>query len=154
MTKVEHTVDIQAPIQEVFAALTDPHRTVEWNPNIVEVSGVNGPMRVGSSWRQVTMIMGHPSTLTCTVVRCQPPHEGVLEISGEHQGRTWTRCEPLGSGTRVTQGVEFNPPGGKLGSLVGGLARPAMHRELKQTMARQQAILEREHGAAHGSRTS
>lgn len=154
MPIVEQSIDIQAPIDVVFDALTDPRRTQEWNPNIVEVSGVTYPLREGSSWRQVALVLGKPANLSCRIVRFLPPHEGVLEISGDQRARAWTRCESLGSSTRVTQGIDFAPPGGRLGKLAGGLARPAVQYELHQTMTRQRAILEAEFGGVRQPRSS
>jgi hypothetical protein len=42
----------------------------------------------------------------------------------------------------VTQGIEFEVPGGFLGQLAGGFAREAVRREIRQTMERQRAALE------------
>ena len=145
MASVEETIDIAAPVDRVFSALTDPRRTTEWNMNVLEVKDISDSVpREGTTWTQVTLVSGRPAHLTCRVTVYRPPHEGTLEISGDYKGRTWSVCKPNGAGTRVTQGVEFTLPGGLLGRMATGFATRLMRNELKETMARQRAILEEE----------
>jgi uncharacterized protein YndB with AHSA1/START domain len=154
MTQIEESLNIKAPLEAVFQALTDPRRTVEWNPNIIEVSDVEHPVRVGSSWRQVTMVAGRRMNLNCRVERYEPPHVGVLHISGDQTGKTWTKCQAVDGTTRVSQGIEFEVPAGMFGRVAAGFARGMLQRELAHTMARQRDILEREAGASGGSKSA
>jgi len=155
VTTVEHSVDIRAPIDAVFAALTDPRRGPEWNTNILDVAGFSGyPLQVGSTWRQTMMMMGRPTTLNCRIAQWDPPYEGLLEISGGQRAQVRTQCRPVGASTRVTQVLDFVPPGGALGRLAANLAVSAVRREMAVAMERQRAALEREIGASGGSRTS
>lgn len=155
MARVEHTVDIKAPIDQVFAALTDPKRAPEWNNNVVEVRDVSDyPVKKGSSWRQTTLVVGRKVDLMCRVTGLDPPHLGLLEVSGPQQARISTTCEERGGYTLVTESIEFEPPGGIAGRLAAGLMRSTVHRELAQTMERQREILEREAGGTDGSRAS
>jgi uncharacterized membrane protein len=154
MPTVEHTVKIRAPIEAVFTAATDPKRAPEWNPNVIEVRDVTYPLQEGSTWKQITVVMGRQVTLNCRVVRFGPPHEGDLEVSGDLRGRIWTRCQSDGTETQVTQGIEFEPPGGSLVRMAAGLLRPTVQRELKQSMERQRTTLEQESGGIGGSGTA
>lgn len=153
LAQVEEIIDIHAPIAEVFEAITDPRRIPEWNPNIIEVSPVSYPIGVGSTWRQVTSVAGRPMNLTCRVVRFERPNEGVLEISGDQSGRTWTICTESNGYTRVRQGIEFRLPGGSLGQMASGFVRQAVRRELSRTMARQREVLERDARGKRGPGT-
>src|SRR6266536_1414876 len=122
MTHVEYTLDIQAPIDAVFAAATDPRRAPEWNHEVVEVADVSpGPTRVGTQWRQPTMMGGRVMNLICRVIHYDPPREGVLTVSGDQRARIALRCASIPAGTRLTQSIDFDPPGGLLGKLAGGL---------------------------------
>lgn len=153
MTSVEQTIEIRAPIERVFDALTDPRRGPEWNPNIVEVTDFSGyPVHEGTTWRQVVMMLGRPMRLTCRVAEFQPPYAGVVEISGDQRGRIWTRCAERGAATHVVQGMEFVPPGGALGRLGAGMMRGRIQQELHGTMVRQRDALMAE-GGDDGSRT-
>lgn len=154
MPTVQRSVVIYAPIAEVFAAATDPNRGPEWNPNVQPGISVPLPVTTGTQWQQTTVAMGRPMKLTCTVTDFQPPYYGELAITGEQQGKSVTRCEQEGPGTRLTQVFEFTMPGGRLGRMVGGVAESMLGRELEQTMRRIKMTLEMEHGGAYGSGTS
>jgi len=41
VTTVIETIEIRAPREAVFAAITDPRRTMEWNSNILEVGSLS-----------------------------------------------------------------------------------------------------------------
>ena len=155
MPVVEDTIDIRAPIDRVFEALTDPRRGPEWNPNIVDVQMLSGmPIGEGTSWRQVTVMLGRPTNLLCRITRYRAPHEGLLEVSGAYGGRIWTLCEENGGVTRVTQRLEYEIPGGALGRMAAGLAGTAIRREMVKGMQRQRETLEREAGGHGGPGTA
>jgi uncharacterized membrane protein len=155
MPRAEHSLDIRAPIDRVFAVITDPARAPEWNDNVLEVRAVSdGPVREGTTWQQTTVMLGRPTQLECRVIRYQPPCHGVLRVTGPYRAEITTRCEPVGERTRVVQIIEFEPPGGLLGKMAGGLVSPVVKRELAQSMERQRALLEREAGGGNGSGTS
>lgn len=142
MTVVEESVDIPAPIEAVFTALTDPQRGPEWNLSIVEVTDFSGyPVQVGTTWVQVVMMLGRPMRLTCRVREYQPPHQGLVEVSGAQRGRIWTRCQDLGGTTRVVQGMDFTPPGGVLGRIGMGMLKGQIQREMHDSMMRQRDTL-------------
>lgn len=151
MPSVQRSIEIDAPIEDVFEAATDPNRGPEWNPNIQHVETVQVPIGEGSQWEQTAIAMGRPVRLTCTVARFQPPHYGELLISGEQKGRTITRCENVDGRTQLTQALEFVMPGGMLGRLVGGMAEPMLGRELEQSLRRIKMTLELENGSGNGS---
>jgi hypothetical protein len=149
--RLEETIDIRAPIDGVFTALTDPRRGPEWDDNIVEVLYFSGyPVQEGATWRQVITLLGRHTTLYCRVLGYAPPNEGSIEVTGQLQATIWTKCQDLDGVTRVTQGIDFAMPGGLLGRMVSGVAVGAVHRGIIKSMQRQRDILEREYevGAA------
>lgn len=144
-----------APIDRVFAALTDPRRGSDWNPAITGIHGVTpGPAQVGTQWNQSTLIGGREINLVCRITQLNPPTYGVLEISGDQRGTITTHCAPLGAGTRVTQTLNFVPPGGIFGQMAGGFLSNALRREMSRTMERQRMIIEAEAGPTRESRSS
>jgi uncharacterized membrane protein len=151
MPSVQRSIDIDAPIEDVFGAATDPNRGPEWNPNIQQVDIVRLPIGEGSQWEQTAIAMGRPMRLTCTVSQFQPPSYGELLISGDQQGRTITRCQSVDGRTRLTQALEFVMPGGMLGRMVGGMVEPMLGRELEQSLRRIKMTLELENGSGNGS---
>jgi uncharacterized protein YndB with AHSA1/START domain len=151
VTQVEATLDIRAPIELVFLAITDPRRAREWNDNVADVTNISDyPVRQGSTWRQVTIMAGRPTNLNCRIATFRPPYEGLLEISGGQKGSVRTLCELIPGGTRVRQILDFVPPGGALGRLAAKAISPVVHRELTQALERQKATLEREAAGAPG----
>jgi uncharacterized membrane protein len=150
MPTVQRSIEIDAPIAEVFTAATDPRRGPEWNPNIQQVESVAEPVGEGSRWEQTAMAMGRPMQLICTVAAFQPPNYGELLITGDHQGRTVTRCEEVDGKTRLTQALEFVLPGGMLGRVVGGMVDSMLGRELEQSLRRIKMTLELESGNGSG----
>src|SRR5579872_4024267 len=121
MGEITETIDIRAPIDQVFAALTDPNRGQEWNPAITGIDGITpGPARIGTQWNQSTVISGKTVKLVCKITQLQPPNHGVLEISGDQRGTITTNCSSVNGGTRVTQTLNFVAPGGIFGQMAGG----------------------------------
>lgn len=155
MGQITETIDIRAPIDRVFAALTDPQRGPEWNPAITVIQDLSpGPARLGTQWNQSTLIGGRPINLVCRITELDSPFLGVLEVSGDQQGKITTHCSELESGTRVTQTLDFVPPGGLFGQMAGGFISNALKREMSRTMERQRSILEEEYAAQRETRTS
>jgi uncharacterized protein YndB with AHSA1/START domain len=154
MTLVQITADVRAPVQAVFDAITDPNRGPQWNPNILDVSDLSSNLvQQGTTWRQTTVLMGRPMQLACRVLTFDPPREGVLEVSGPYHAKITTRCRPSEGGTRVSQSVEFQLPGGPLGSMAGKLVAVKLQQEVAATLARLKEIVESESGGARGSGT-
>jgi uncharacterized membrane protein len=154
MAVVKDSIDIRAPIDVVFKAITDPRRTMEWNSSIAGVSGLSEyPPRLGTVWRQVAMVAGRKVDLNCRITSWTVPREGVLEVTGGQRATITTRCHEVGDITRVTQTIDFVPPGGFLGSLAGGAISIAVKREMRGAMQRQKDTLEREAGGQSGSRS-
>jgi uncharacterized membrane protein len=154
-TTVEETVDIRAPIDAVFAALTDPRRVMEWNSQVLTVRAISSETpRPGTTWQQEMDVMGQRMTVTCRVTHYAPPFEADVDVSGAQRGRIWTRCRPGNGATSVTEGIEVELPGGPFSRMAGQLVKGPLRRELLQTMQRQREILERESGGVRGSGTS
>ena len=151
MASVEESVEVRAPIDAVFTQVTDPRRVPEWNTAVIEVHDVEYPIRVGSAWAQTISVLGRPANVTCTVTQFEPPRFGEILVAGDQQARLWTRCDSGPSGTRLTQGVEFEPPGGRIRAIVGKAVTSRIRHELRATMARQRETLEREAGETNGS---
>jgi uncharacterized protein YndB with AHSA1/START domain len=145
---VEESITVRAPRDSVFAAVTDPRRATEWSPRIIEVRDITPyPPREGTTWRQTAGMAGQTATMLCRIVRLNPPHMGILEISGGDQnGRLTTHCTDVPGATRVTQTLEFQVPGGIKGKMMAAVAGPMLQREMSQALARMRDTLEREAG--------
>ena len=155
MGQIQETVDIKAPIDRVFAALTDPSRASEWNPAVKNVQDLRaGPAQLGTQWNQSAIVAGRPVSLVCRITELKAPTYGVLEVSGDQNGKITTQCSEIDGGTRVIQTLDFTPPGGIFGQVAGGMITNAIRREMIRTMDRQRTIIEDESRAQSGSAAS
>ncbi len=152
MPVIEQATDIHAPIDAVFVAITDPRRAGEWNPHIVGITELSGyPITEGTTWKQTVMMAGRPVVLSCTVTQLSAPNLGVLEISGDQNGRITTTCSEDGGYTRLRQRLEFAAPSGFAAGMMARLASPMISREMAGSLARLRAAVERESGGNNGS---
>ncbi len=59
MIRLDFSQDIKAPVQRVFAYVTDLRTAAEWQDGVIESSPTQkGPMRVGAKLKVVRLLMG------------------------------------------------------------------------------------------------
>ena len=102
--RVEQVIEIDRPIEDVYAYVTDPDRLPEWQKGTVQVRRENGagPLRGGDRLHEVHRAMGRNMRSTVEVAEIDPGRafaldivEGPLPLNGR-----WT-FEPAGAGTQV-----------------------------------------------------
>lgn len=109
MPTIETTELIAAPPDRVWEILTDLPSYPEWNPFIIEGSGI---LREGERLElRMRPPEGKAMTFKPTVLKAEPGHElrwlGRLLIPGLFDGEHWFRLEPDENGTLLTQGERF-----------------------------------------------
>ena len=100
------TTTIPAPVDQVFAALCDPHRMAQWLPSARAVEA-SGPIKKGSRIRvvydtrdtEIEVVDFNPSTVF-----------GWAERIGRRQWKTFFRLEFAGASTRLTVQQVWTPP--------------------------------------------
>ncbi len=102
MVKVEASVDINRPIEEVFAYVTDPTKKPEWSSLTLECTlEGSGPIGVGSRIRTIGKFLGRRLESTAEVTRYDAPsHFAMREISGPGHLEIERQLEPIAQGTR------------------------------------------------------
>ena len=127
MLRLEDTIDVQRPPEDVFAFLTDPERLPEWQTSTVEVRRErSGPLEVGERFKEVHAALGRRLESTVEVAESSPPSVFALKIldgAMPLDGR-WT-FEPAGEGTRLHFVGEADVRGAKK------LARPLLARQFR-----------------------
>lgn len=130
-----NVVDIERPIEEVFAYLADFENIPAWNYAIVETQKTSdGPVGLGATYQQVRSL---PSRSEETFeVADYRPHES-LAISGTlgpFTGELRYRLQPTQSGTRLTNEVDLQPRGiaGIVGQLGSSRVRAAVATNLNE----------------------
>ena len=139
---VDRSVSINAPVEEVFAYVTDPMSQLEWLPSMVEVTDVNRTEHgVGSTYRwkykMAAILEGDNETLEFV------PNERVVARSRGGIDSTWTwTYEPQDGGTKLSVHIEYTIPvlvQGKIGEVL--VLRPN-EREADLAMANIKAKME------------
>ncbi len=143
MAAVERSGSINAPVEEVFAYVSDPMSQLEWMPSMVEVTDVNRTEQgVGSTFRwkykMAGMILqGDNETLEFV------PNKRVVARSRGGMDSTWTwTYESQDGGTKLSVHIKYTIPVPVLGNIAEGLARRQNEREADLAMANIKAKME------------
>jgi uncharacterized protein YndB with AHSA1/START domain len=120
-------VDVEAPIADVFAYLSDPEKLGEWQQTTDVRLLTDGPVGVGARIRETREVLGRKLTQTVEVTEYEPPRrfslrvvEGPVKVSGTQE------LEERGGGTRIHVSAEGDAP-----RLAGKLMKPTLERQLK-----------------------
>jgi len=139
----EQAIDIQRPIEEVFAYLADFTNIPEWNYYVRQVRQLTaGPVAVGTRYEQVRRT--DRQCYEVTVLRA-PRTVAVTTVGGERPAfHRQFELEPNGRGTRLSDRWELD-----LGypSAVQRLAAPRVTRAVGENLAVLKRLLERDRAA-------
>lgn len=122
MPRVEESIQIDRPVEDVFDYVTDPDNQTTIQSNMIEFHS-DGPMEKGTRTEGVTRVAGRKVAWTAEVTEFQRNRRVELRsIDAPMEFHlTWT-YEPAGEGCRVT----FEQEVGSLGSFFGKLADPVV----------------------------
>jgi carbon monoxide dehydrogenase subunit G len=142
VVRIDFTIDVERPAQEVFAHLIDLSRVPEWQASAVE-SRADEPLAEGVHIFECRRVMGRELHTELEVTEFDPPRRLTLKaLNGPVKFTVDHRLEEEDGGTRLRVLAE-----GKGGGLMK-LGEPALARradaELRQDFARLKALLERD----------
>src|SRR3954452_24511440 len=96
------TVEISRPPEEVFAFVSDPTKLSVWQDAEEVQQLTDGPVQVGTRFREVHKAMGRRRVELTEVVECEPGRVfHIRVVEGPPVDGRWTFA-PSGSGTRLT----------------------------------------------------
>jgi uncharacterized membrane protein len=138
LIRVDLTVQVNRPVEEVFAYVTDPAKLSEWQTNLVSVTKeTEGPVRSGTRFREVRR-----APFGRTV-------EAIVEVSAYEENRRFDLRIVSGplpidgrnefTGMAGATRIEFGAEGELRGAL--RLARPVLGRLLRRQFERDYARL-------------
>ena len=134
MAKVERTVTINAPVEKVFAYVTDPTNELEFVPGIIDVRNVKGE-GVGQTANWTYKMLGIPLSGKSEVLEYKPNERYVTKSSGGVVSTwTWTFKSEAG-GTQVNVVVDYTIPIPVLGKVGERLVLRQTEREADLSMA-------------------
>src|ERR1022692_1600077 len=147
MSTVHVKIDIDAPIQRVWATIMDPQRLKDWVTIHRSVKNVSAePSSEGATMDQAMQIRGVTFRVHWTLAAVSPPHHAEWEGRGPAHSRARIRYE-LSRGddgpTTFEYTNEFTAPGGRLGNVASRvIVGPASEREARYSLSRLKALLE------------
>jgi uncharacterized protein YndB with AHSA1/START domain len=135
MITFTNTVNIDRPIDEVFAYLADLEHTPEWNWAITETKKVTpGPASVGTRYRQIRSVP-QVSTEELEIIALDPDRRIEIRATlADLPAHLVYELDQVSTGTSVTNTVEIEPQGvfRLIGPVVGGRAKNAVAENLSK----------------------
>ena len=108
--RVENTITIEWPIEEVFEYASTPENDPTWVSAAIRNQRTSpGPMRVGMTIEEDVKIFGQRSRDTWEVTEYEPPTVIAYRATSGLLcgGVVRLRCEPVEGGTRLTHSVDM-----------------------------------------------
>jgi uncharacterized protein YndB with AHSA1/START domain len=140
MTKIERSVVIDRPLEQVFAFTHEPANDALWQTTLVEAAA-DGPLRVGTEVRETRRFLGKRVELTRKVTEVEAPRRSAFEtVSGPVPMRGVYTLEPVNGSTRLTATGELDASG--LYKLAEPVIGRMAARELEASLANLKDLLE------------
>lgn len=112
--RVERSVIVGRPVEDVFALVGNPDNDVEWGSLIVESEQMTpGPIHVGSLFRQTASFLGARLTATLEVTAYEPGRRLCYQARQPAAIDHCRRLEAVPQGTKLTFSTTIEV-GGKL----------------------------------------
>ncbi len=141
--RIEESVEINRPPEEVFEYVADPENLPEWTGIVLEVQKEGrGQLKEGDRFTSVAKFLGRRFETPFEVAAYQPPRLHSHKSTGGPMQQEWTRTfeETAGGGTRLTQVVEGEPGG--FFRLAGPLLERAGRRQFRTDLENLKDLLE------------
>ena len=141
--RIEHSVEIERPPEEVFSFVADPRNDERWTPAVEETRKTSdGPLGAGTTFESVFRLLGRRFEATFEIAEYEPNRKVVLgsATSGPLQLTGTRSVEAVPGGTQFTIRVEGRS-GGFFGVAEPVFARLA-ERPLKVALANLKNLLE------------
>ena len=125
--KFIRTLTVPAPVEQVFAYLSDFTTTNEWDPATVRTERISGSGEVGTRYRNISRFMGREAEVMYVVTDLEPDRR--LALRGENGtlvAHDDMRVQGEGSGTTVTYAATFELKG--LRKVATVVVAPALRR--------------------------
>ncbi len=141
--RIEETVEIDRPLEEVFDYVANPENLPVWSSIVLEVhKEAQGELREGDRFTTVAKFLGRRFETPMEVTSHEPPRQHSDRSTGGpfEQEYTYTFEQTAGGPTRLTQVAEGEPGG--FFRLVGPLLEMAGKRQFRADLQTLKDLLE------------
>ena len=144
MERSEHTIEIEAPRDRVFAWLVEPELMLRWIGGLREFDPLDPEPRVGARSRQVVDLAGRRMEIESRITAFEPERLVAAELDGKgFHVDTRHELDGDGDGTLVRAAVHTRLSG-LAGRLLGGVVERGAQRKLEGDLARLKQLVEEE----------
>ena len=142
MARIDESVQIQCPVDTVFAYTTEAKSWPEWQSIIIEAEQTSqGPMGVGTTFKGTTRMMGLSMKWTAKVTENEPNRKWVKSItSGSIIIEEHMIYDPLEGGINFT--IVYEMKAGGFLKLFSPMVVSSMRKETKKSLSNLKGILE------------
>jgi uncharacterized membrane protein len=141
MIKVENSITIMKPVEEVFAYTYDPDNTTKWQGGVESVKYPEGSPKVGTQFIEVRKFMGREMETTLEITALEPNKKYAAKtLTGPVPYEVTVTYEPMDGGTKMTTIVEAEPGG--FFKLAGGMVAKQLESSIQEDGKRLKSLLE------------
>jgi len=133
MPKLNNSINISAPVEKVFAYVTDPTKGPEWLVGWTEVTDVTGS-GVGQHYHWKYSMLGVPLRGETTVSEQVPNERSVTDSKGGITSTFTFTFAPHEGGTKLDVEIDYSIPVPVLGKLAEQLVLKRNQREAQMSM--------------------
>ena len=144
MERSEHVVEIAAPVERVFAWLTEPELMLQWVGGLREFRPLDPEPGAGARSEQVVELGGRRLDVSSELVRYEPDEAVEARLTGKgFELTTGYRLEARDAGTSLHATVDTRLHG-LTGRVLGGVVEKHAQRKLKRDLATLKQLVEAE----------
>ena len=103
MIRIQASVTVNRPLEEVFRFMTDNQNALQWQSGLLEARVTNDVVGIGKTWVDVVQVLGRRIEIASELTEFEPLRTvGFKSTSGPIPLEGRYAFEPDGAGTKVT----------------------------------------------------
>jgi uncharacterized protein YndB with AHSA1/START domain len=121
MSRIEKSIVINAPPEQIWETATDPNHWADWYVGLKEVKSIVGDGSAGTTSEMTFDMSGMKLQFKHTVLEWDRPQKWVGHTEGAIDSITTWSYKPQGEGTLLSVVMEYTMPGSVLGKIADKL---------------------------------
>ena len=112
MVRIQASVTVNRPLEEVFRFMTDTQNALQWQSGLLEARVTNDVVGIGKTWVDVMQFLGRRIEIASELTEFEPLRTvGFKSTSGPIPLEGRYSFEPDGGGTKVSFTMQGEPGG-------------------------------------------